>query len=94
VDQIIHSLDKLANSNHSSVAVSSVVFIYDYLLTLDTEVEQIWKAPWTTLKVAYLLQRYLPFLDTVFLSIVREQLSALACRMVILTDNKMVLPQI
>jgi hypothetical protein len=71
VNQTIRSL-KLVNSNRSYVAVAAVAFLYDYALTFDTEVEQIWKAPWTPLKVAYLLQRYLPFFDTVYLSIVRE----------------------
>jgi hypothetical protein len=31
------------------------------------EVEQIWMAPWTLMKAAYILQRYLPFVDTVYI---------------------------
>jgi hypothetical protein len=38
------------------------------MLTFDLEVEQIWMAPWTLMKVAYIVQRYLPFFDTVYLT--------------------------
>ncbi|KAJ6610191.1 hypothetical protein B0H10DRAFT_435374 [Mycena sp. CBHHK59/15] len=49
--------------------VASTAFIYDFCLTFGMEVDQIWSAQWTPLKVAYLLQRYLPFVDTVGISI-------------------------
>jgi hypothetical protein len=42
--------------------------MYDFLLTFDREVEQIWKAPWTLMKGAYILQRYLPLFDTVYIN--------------------------
>jgi hypothetical protein len=51
------------------VVLAATAFVYDFLLTFATEVEQIWMAPWTPLKVVYLLQRYSPFIDTVFLTI-------------------------
>ncbi|KAF8987009.1 hypothetical protein BDQ17DRAFT_1258996, partial [Cyathus striatus] len=38
--------------------------VYDYLLTFDLEVNFIWNALWSTLKVLYMLTQYLPFLDT------------------------------
>ncbi|KAJ8093112.1 hypothetical protein PM082_020597 [Marasmius tenuissimus] len=44
---------------------SAFLFIYDFLLTLDLEVWYIWQARWTFVKVLYIVQRYLPFLDSV-----------------------------
>ncbi|TFK63371.1 hypothetical protein BDN72DRAFT_847692 [Pluteus cervinus] len=40
-------------------------YLYDLLLTLDLEVNLLWPSKWTLMKVLYLLQRYLPFIDTV-----------------------------
>lgn len=46
---------------------SSVLFVYDYFLTLGMEINFIWFSPWTLTKAIYLVQRYLPFIDTVWL---------------------------
>lgn len=43
------------------------IFVYDYFLTLGMEVEFVWSSKWGFMKVLYLLQRYLPFLDSVCL---------------------------
>ena len=37
--------------------------VYDYFLTLPDEVSLIWAAPWTPMKVLFLLTRYIPFID-------------------------------
>ncbi|KIM59726.1 hypothetical protein SCLCIDRAFT_1217507 [Scleroderma citrinum Foug A] len=42
----------------SSVVVGYTLLWYDYFLTIADEVEYIWNSPWTTIKVAYLLNRY------------------------------------
>ncbi|KAF9014840.1 hypothetical protein BDZ89DRAFT_962522, partial [Hymenopellis radicata] len=39
--------------------------VYDYLLTLDQEVELVWRAKWNVTKILYLATRYLPFVDIV-----------------------------
>ncbi|KAG2017622.1 hypothetical protein CC2G_007119 [Coprinopsis cinerea AmutBmut pab1-1] len=50
--------------------VASVVLLfYDYLLTLHLEVQLIWQSRWCSVKVLYLLTRYLPFLDLTMLLI-------------------------
>lgn len=51
------------------------IFVYDYFLTLGMEVEFVWSSKWGFMKVLYLLQRYLPFLDSVCLCLM-HQLSA------------------
>jgi len=43
------------------------LFIYDYLLTLDREINLIWFSPWTYTKVLFLLVKYLTFADTFLL---------------------------
>ncbi|CAA7263751.1 unnamed protein product [Cyclocybe aegerita] len=43
------------------------LFSYDYLLTLGMEVKHVWPGAWTPVKIVYLLQRYLPFIDTLLL---------------------------
>lgn len=48
------------------------MFVYDYLLTLEMEIELVWRSKWNWIKYLYLFQRYLPFVDTVFLSVFSE----------------------
>ncbi|KAJ3495110.1 hypothetical protein NLJ89_g10680 [Agrocybe chaxingu] len=42
---------------------ATVIFLWDYLLTVGMEVEHIWPGRWTVVKVIFLIQRYVPFLD-------------------------------
>lgn len=35
--------------------------VFDWLLTLDSEILLVWRSKWNTTKVLYLLARYLPF---------------------------------
>ncbi|TFK63332.1 hypothetical protein BDN72DRAFT_847722 [Pluteus cervinus] len=44
---------------------SATLYLYDLLLTLHLEIDLLWPSKWTLIKVLYLLQRYLPLLDTV-----------------------------
>jgi hypothetical protein len=41
--------------------------IYDYGLTLNREIDYIWLSKWSLIKVTFLVQRYLPFLDLILL---------------------------
>ncbi|KAF8148277.1 hypothetical protein B0H34DRAFT_737676 [Crassisporium funariophilum] len=45
------------------------MFLWDYLITIGMEVELVWKSQWTPMKVLYLVQRYLPFVDTLWLTV-------------------------
>ncbi|TFK62653.1 hypothetical protein BDN72DRAFT_848440 [Pluteus cervinus] len=49
--------------NQYLTVASSALYLYDLLLTLDLEVDLLWPAKWTPLKVIYLLQRYLPLIN-------------------------------
>ena len=43
------------------------MFVWDYIITFRMEVDLVWKSKWTFMKALYLFQRYLPFIDTVWL---------------------------
>ncbi|KAH9475769.1 hypothetical protein JR316_0011328 [Psilocybe cubensis] len=47
--------------------IAAALYIWDYLITFDMEVDLVWRSKWNTMKVLFLVQRYLPFADTVFL---------------------------
>ncbi|KAF5321137.1 hypothetical protein D9619_001688 [Psilocybe cf. subviscida] len=59
------------------------LFVWDYIITFDLEVQYIWKSRWTTVKMVYLIQRYLPFFDSCYLELYRQlahHLSVGECR--------------
>uniref|UniRef100_A0A0W0G198 DUF6533 domain-containing protein n=1 Tax=Moniliophthora roreri TaxID=221103 RepID=A0A0W0G198_MONRR len=44
---------------------SGFLLLYDVLLSFGLEFEHIWKSKWSFFKILYLIQRYLPGVDTV-----------------------------
>jgi len=42
------------------------MFLWDYILTFDMEVELVWKSKWNFIKGLYLFQRYLPFTQLIW----------------------------
>jgi hypothetical protein len=54
----------------SVTAICVALFVYDYSLTLTREIDFIWFSRWNVIKVVFLMQRYLPFLDLVVVSFV------------------------
>ncbi|KAF9000879.1 hypothetical protein BDQ17DRAFT_1245046, partial [Cyathus striatus] len=38
--------------------------IYEYIITLDSEIKFIWGSHWGIVRILYMLTRYLPFTDT------------------------------
>lgn len=78
ISQIIEQLHELQDYVSSVMIVTafdvvgSALYIYDYFLTLDLEVELVWPSKWGAMKVLFLVQRYLPFLDTVSLCLVHQ----------------------
>ncbi|KAI3614171.1 hypothetical protein WG66_000112, partial [Moniliophthora roreri] len=47
------------------VVASGFLLLYDVLLSFGLEFEHIWKSKWSFFKILYLIQRYLPGVDTV-----------------------------
>ncbi|KAF8998284.1 hypothetical protein BDQ17DRAFT_819998 [Cyathus striatus] len=48
-----------------AIAANLALLVYDICLTLNTEIEFIWKAPWSSMKIIYLITRYLIFVDSI-----------------------------
>jgi hypothetical protein len=48
------------------------MFLYDYLLTIEQEVNFVWYSRWNIIKITFLVQRYLPFVDGVLLGMIGE----------------------
>jgi hypothetical protein len=42
---------------------SYAILVYDYFITLDSEVSFIWPGDWTLVKYIFFVNRYLPFID-------------------------------
>ena len=57
-----------------SLVAASTFFVWDYILTIPLELDLVWRSKWNALKFIYLVQRYLPFVDTVGLVLYREWL--------------------
>ncbi|TFK50619.1 hypothetical protein OE88DRAFT_1661133 [Heliocybe sulcata] len=63
--QVVLAARRLQVVRYTQVA-SMAVITAEWCFVIGEEVEYIWKAPWTYMKVLYLLSRYTPFLDTPF----------------------------
>ncbi|KAJ8089213.1 hypothetical protein PM082_014461 [Marasmius tenuissimus] len=66
-EAIAAALDSNRSIASFQVAGATLV-VFDTLLTLDREIRLIWASPWSPVKAVYLIQRYLPFIDTVTLN--------------------------
>jgi len=42
------------------------MFLWDYILTFEMEVDLVWKSKWNFMKGLYFFQRYLPFIDIIW----------------------------
>ncbi|KAF8555844.1 hypothetical protein OG21DRAFT_1521480 [Imleria badia] len=51
------------------VLAGDTILTYDYLLTFGLEMDYIWSAPWTTVKVLFLLNRYGTLISQIFLTL-------------------------
>ena len=52
--------------------MASTMLIWDYILTFRMEADLVWRSKWNFVKGLYLFQRYLPFIDTVWLVLYRQ----------------------
>ncbi|EDR01502.1 uncharacterized protein LACBIDRAFT_333151 [Laccaria bicolor S238N-H82] len=50
----------------------AAMFLYDYFLTVGMEVDLVWSSKWGFMKVLYILQRYLPFVDAAILCFLHQ----------------------
>jgi hypothetical protein len=68
--EIMLLISRLHEFNYPSItAVLLALVVYDYVLTLSREIDYVWFSPWNVIKITFLVQRYLPFLDVILLTI-------------------------
>ncbi|KAJ7584803.1 hypothetical protein C8J56DRAFT_949074 [Mycena floridula] len=79
VAQIIQALHHKQIISYVDV-IGCAVFLYDYTLTLEREISLIWGSEWTFMRVLYTLQRYLPFVDTLCLTLFHQFARGLSTR--------------
>ncbi|KAF8911520.1 hypothetical protein CPB84DRAFT_1842022 [Gymnopilus junonius] len=53
---------------------AAAMYIWDYVLTFGMEVDLVWSSRWNIIKVLFLVQRYLPLVDTCILTLYRDLL--------------------
>jgi len=53
-----------------STLVSQTLLVYDYLCTLDQEIELVWSKNFSIGSILFFINRYLPFLDTIILNVI------------------------
>lgn len=66
-EEVVLILQSTCLSNYMTVA-SIVLLVYDYMLTLDSELLLIWASRWNLVKSLFLLVRYMPFIDMALLT--------------------------
>jgi hypothetical protein len=52
--------------------MACMMFLWDYILTFEMELNLVWKLKWNFMKGLYLFQRYLPFFDSIWLILARQ----------------------
>jgi hypothetical protein len=55
--------------NSSFAVIIITLVVYDYMLTLTREIDYVWFSQWNIIKITFLVQRYLPFLDVIMISV-------------------------
>lgn len=63
------NVENIIHVNHPVASVA--LFVYDYAITFGMEVELIWMSPWNVMKILYLIQRYMPFVDSAIIPLPR-----------------------
>ncbi|KAF8148397.1 hypothetical protein B0H34DRAFT_262319 [Crassisporium funariophilum] len=71
--QLLEAFYRMQLVSSFDVAAASM-FLWDYLLTFDMELQLVWLSRWNFVKVLYLVQRYMPFVDTVWLRVLHHHL--------------------
>ncbi|EDR02609.1 uncharacterized protein LACBIDRAFT_332210 [Laccaria bicolor S238N-H82] len=69
--KLIHyvAAEQLATSFDVAAAM---LLVYDCSLTLGMEIEFVWSSPWGFVNMVYIIQRYLPFCDAIFLCLTHQ----------------------
>jgi len=64
VSKIVEIYQTIYPSRYASLAASAII-VYDHLLTLDNEMELIWKSSWSIGKVLFIINRYYTLISVI-----------------------------
>ncbi|KAG7089084.1 hypothetical protein E1B28_010793 [Marasmius oreades] len=63
--RLIHTPIILNSYGTMATVLNATLLVYDVILNLPLEIEHVWTRQWSFLTTLYVIQRYLPFFDTV-----------------------------
>ena len=52
--------------------MACIIFLWDHLIAFGMEVDLVWKSKWTFIEGLYAFQRYLTFIDPVWVILYRQ----------------------
>ncbi|KAJ7497118.1 hypothetical protein FB451DRAFT_216883 [Mycena latifolia] len=58
MDSAIHLLDSFQHTRLAAVG-SATILVYDHFITLDQEIDLVWRKDWSFLKCVFIFHRYL-----------------------------------
>ncbi|TFK22997.1 hypothetical protein FA15DRAFT_670925 [Coprinopsis marcescibilis] len=65
IARLTEGVSHIEITRYSQLSSSSII-IYDHLITLEQEIELVWKAPWSKGKVLFILNRYYSLASVIF----------------------------
>ncbi|THH13779.1 hypothetical protein EW146_g6477 [Bondarzewia mesenterica] len=83
LEEIIASLKRLNTDQFVNICAFTI-FVYDYILTFESEVKYIWKSKWSWAKIAFFATRYPAFVEGVIVIDLQFSLNSSAERCKIL----------
>jgi len=63
--ELVSIVRDVQNARFATLSASAII-VFDHLITLDQEIELVWRSPWTTGKLLFLLNRYYPLSTVLF----------------------------
>ncbi|EMD36599.1 hypothetical protein CERSUDRAFT_84781 [Gelatoporia subvermispora B] len=78
--EIVSALRIVSRIRYSELA-SSTIIVFDHLLTLDQEIELIWRSPWSLGKSLFLMTRYYTLVTVIFnnFALFSDELTTTVC---------------
>ncbi|KIJ97947.1 hypothetical protein K443DRAFT_9524 [Laccaria amethystina LaAM-08-1] len=71
VNQLVEYVGAMRLVTYFDISAAAML-VYDYFLTLGMEVDLVWLSAWGPMKVLFIVQRYLPFIDAATFGLVHQ----------------------
>lgn len=76
INQLVEYVGAMRLVTYFNVSAAAML-VYDYFLTLGMEVDLVWLSAWGPMKVLFIVQRYLPFIDAATFSLINQLLTTI-----------------